>query len=180
MFDGLDAGAGGVLGVLAAMVSVASLGINVILTRRAQRFAAEALRLDIDRQLIAWADEVLDAMGRASQVASGPGDWGSRSDVLRDLSVLLDRGRWHAPNIPDPDHGVDKPAAYQGYRQPVLDCIFEVHRVIDEGGTDAPGEMAAIMDARRRFVSAVQTLTDPRRRREFLRRAETSKTLSLD
>jgi hypothetical protein len=176
MTGGAGVDGGVALGLLAAVVSVISLATNIALTRRAQRFAAEALRLDIDRQLISWADEVVIAMGRATQLAARTGDTSAaRDDVLRDLSVLLDRGRWHAPNIPHVTHGADNPAAYRGHRQPALDCVHAVYEVIGKSGSGAEADVKAISDARRRFVSEVQTLTDPRRRREFLRRAEASK-----
>lgn len=183
MFEGFELDAGLWVGVIAAVVSVVSLVSNIGLTRRAQRFAAESLRLDIDRHLITWAESVLAVMGRASQIAaaSSPDASGlatARSDVLRDLSVLLDSGRWHAPNTPDPKHGADKPAAYRGYRQRALDCIFAVYNAIERGAPEGQDLQETIWDARRHFVSEVQTLTDPRRRREFLRRAEMNKSIA--
>ncbi|MGD2132714.1 MAG: hypothetical protein PVI23_07970, partial [Maricaulaceae bacterium] len=118
-----------VTAVGAAAISVLSLLVNIVLARRGHRMQAEQLRIDIDAHLLGWAEDVLDVMGRASQLVAEPGADAQgadreRSDILRDLSVLLDQGRWHAPNTPDPRHGAEKPAAYRGFRQPALDCIF--------------------------------------------------------
>lgn len=165
---------------VAAVVALISLVLNMGATRQRRRLTAEALRVDIDGRLLGWADDVLDAMGRASQlVETQPLDADARSDVLRDLSVHLDRGRWHAPNIPDPNHGADKPAAYRGHRQPALNCIYSVYAVVEglehEAERDPRREAENIVAARRGFVSEVQMLTDPRRRREFVHRAAAAK-----
>jgi len=66
-------------------------------------------------------------------------------------------------------------------RQPVLDCIYAVHAIVDgvehENERDPRRESEDIQAARRGFVSEVQILTDPRRRREFAQRAAASKAV---
>jgi len=181
MFENIPLTSEVVVALGAAVVAVLSLVVNVAMTRRNQRITAEALRVDIDVHLLSWADEVLDVMGHASQlVETQPLDGLGRSDIMRELSVLLDRGRWHAPNVPDTNHGADKPAAYQGHRQPVLDCIYAVFAIVDglehENERDPRRESEDVQAARRGFVSEVQILTDPRRRREFAQRAAASKS----
>lgn len=182
MFENIPLTSEAIVTFGAAIVAVLSLAINFSMSRRHQRISAEALRVDVDAHLLAWADEVLDVMGLASQlVETQPLNGAGRSDILRELSVLLDRGRWHAPNAPDANHGAEKPAAYQGHRQPVLDCIYAVHAIVDgvehENERDPRRESEDIQAARRGFVSEVQILTDPRRRREFAQRAAASKAV---
>src|SRR5262249_19038621 len=84
------------------------------------------------------------------------------------LSALIDEGRWFFPNVGRRPTDLDKPGAYRGTRQAILDHVVAVYESINElqRNEDVPREglVARIVEARRQFVSEVQQAVDPRRR----------------
>lgn len=147
-----------------AAVSVIALLINLVVTSRQTRVSVETFKFNNDTQLMHWANRVVVAMAEAYHL----NDKTDLHALATNLSALVDEGRWYFPNIGKKETDHEKPGAYRGTRQAVLDSIVGVYdAVVAMPGADAANRqalMASIHAARRHFVSEVQHAVDPRRR----------------
>ena len=154
-------------------LGIAPLAFNLLITRRQTRISVETLKFNNDTQVMNWANRVVSAMSETFHVCSATNAsalfLNERGLTLATtLSALIDEGRWYFPNIGRRPTDVEKPGAYRGSRQPILDhivvvydCANELQRMEDE----PPAALASrIAEARRHFVSEVQHAVDPRRR----------------
>jgi hypothetical protein len=155
-----------------ASVSVLALLINVVITSRQTRISVENFKFNNDTQVMGWANRVVVAMSEAHHLTStanvAPQFLQQRSlGLATALSALIDEGRWFFPNVgkKETDHA-EKPGAYKGTRQAVLDHVVEAYNLAVElaSTTDKDGLNKRIHEARRHFVSEVQHAVDPRRR----------------
>jgi hypothetical protein len=162
------------LGIASAVIAVVSFVLNLRLVARQEKRNAANLKMAHDSDIIRWADEVILALARANETLCEKGlsyndnDFAvRRSDERALISALIDRGRLFFPNRTDTDHGADKEAGFQGYRQPVLQALVHAHDVIDKAGaTPGPDRAAAeqLMKHRRKFIAEVFQTVDPVRR----------------
>ena len=150
--------------VISAGISVLALALNIVITSRQTRVSVETFKFNNDTQLMHWANRVVVAMAQAYHLTA-------KTDVhalATDLSALIDEGRWYFPNIGKKETDSDKPGAYRGTRQAVLDHIVAVYdAVVAMPNADEPTwqkHMASVREARRHFVSEIQHAVDPRRR----------------
>ncbi|MCI4665099.1 MAG: hypothetical protein MRY74_10310 [Neomegalonema sp.] len=165
--------------LFSALVAIVSLFINFYVIRRQLGIQAEQVSAAIDAEKGRWLADVLHAFGDAAAlVQSRLGVYTDhefkqrRLDVANRLSVLADQGRLYFPNFSPEARGAEKPSAYRGARQPVLDGVilaFDVVRCLDRLHEIDEGELLDILfDLRRVVVSEVQFSTDPRRRETVL------------
>ncbi|HEV7691450.1 MAG TPA: hypothetical protein VGO52_11525 [Hyphomonadaceae bacterium] len=163
-----------VLSLMGAAIGVTSFILNLRLVARQEKRNAVNLKMAHDSDIIRWADEVILALARANETLCEKGlsyndnDFAvRRSEERAQVSALVDRGRLFFPNRTDTDHGADKEAGFQGYRQPVLQELVHAHDVIDRAGA-APGPDRAaaeqLMKHRRKFIAEVFQTVDPVRR----------------
>jgi hypothetical protein len=86
----------------------------------------KALEIGYRLKVQDWVSQVIDCMADAyilSEYEKVDTDFErQRIGVMADLTSLLDQGRMFFPNI-DADWGNDKPVAYQGLRQDILNPI---------------------------------------------------------
>lgn len=167
--------------VISAVVAVVSFGLNWLVVRRQTELQYETLRAEMDAEVIAWAHEAIDQVSQAAALARGRGVAYAADEVRRrafetcqSLSSLADRGRLFFPNESPQAHGADREAAFQGYRQPILDAVVFASTRIGRLDADSatPDKEAAefLTKCRRLLVSEAQNAIDPRRRGQMLRR----------
>ena len=156
-----------------AAISVIALLINLVITSRQTRVSVESLMFNNDSQVMNWANRVVGAMSEAHHLSSAgnvsPAYVHERAlGLATSLSALIDEGRWFFPNIGKKETDHEKPGAYKGTRQAVLDHVVAAYDAVTvmQRADDAAraGLVAGIHDARRHFVSEVQHAVDPRRR----------------
>lgn len=147
-----------------AAVSVLALVLNIVITSRQTRVSVETFKFNNDTQLMNWANRVVAAMAEAYHLTD-------KTDVhalATTLSALIDEGRWYFPNKGKKETDNEKPGAYRGNRQVVLDHIVAVYdAVVAMPNADEQAwhkHMASVHEARRHFVSEIQHAVDPRRR----------------
>lgn len=120
-----------------------------------------------------WADEVCDNISVAVYEfkIEGPDRHNSLRTSLQRLSSHIDRGRWFFPNFDNEIHGQHKAAAYQGVRQPILECLIEAHEIVLSAlkGTGQI-DLEELIACQREFVSEVQQVLNPRRRQDEVER----------
>lgn len=162
--------------VVAILAALASIYFSVRTHRDAmtqKRVQVLSLKRQFDSDLRKWAEAVAERMTEAIFICDldpkrlGDNEFFRKRHVLRlKLSALIDRGRWFLPNVPDGEYGNDKPAAYQGHRQPSLDCVVETFNVVskldcmDQASNEAV--QAGLIKTKREFVAEIQTMLDPR------------------
>ncbi len=120
--------------------------------------------------VLRWADQACRELALAIHLAeSSPEPSREKqqkfSEIRVSLAHLIDTGRWYFPNATNPDAPVDRdhPPAYRGLRHPALDLLVAARELV--GKTDPIG-IAALVRAKREFVSHIQILVNPRQREE--------------
>ena len=162
------------LGIGSAVIAVVSFVLNLRLVARQEKRNAVNLKMAHDSDIIRWSDEVILVLARANETLCEKGlsysdnDFAvRRSEERAQVSALVDRGRLFFPNRTNTDHGADKEAGFQGFRQPALEELVHAYNVIDRAGA-APGPDRAaaeqLMTHRRRFIAEVFRTVDPVRR----------------
>ena len=116
-----------------------------------------------------WADEVCLTISESIHIARYPElatDLRTRLWLEARLSKALDTGRWYFPNIKTDVAGKTKEPAYRGYRQPILDHVFNAYiATVDLRNIESQKDsVATLVRCQRCFVSEVQEVLDPRRR----------------
>jgi hypothetical protein len=174
------------IAVGSAALALASLVLNWIVVRRQTELQYETLRVEMDAEVIAWANEAIDQVSQSISLARGRNVAYSAEDYRRQahetserLSSLADRGRLFFPNEAPDRHGQDKETAFQGYRPPILDAVVFAHTRISRATNAGEGpdtECAEFLTkCRRLLVSEAQNAIDPRRRGQMLRRLATGR-----
>ncbi len=120
--------------------------------------------------VLRWADQACRELALAIHLAeSAPEPSREKqqkfSEIRASLAHLIDTGRWYFPNATNPDDPIDRdhPPAYRGLRHPALDLLVAARELV--GKTDPIG-IAALVRAKREFVSHIQILVNPRQREE--------------
>lgn len=121
-----------------------------------------------------WANEVCYTVSQAIHLVDLPNSNESanyRLDALSRLSAHLDTGRWYFPNSWSKEYGTQKAPAYRGVRQPVLDCVAEAYKALQQfDGANGRGTRDELVRCQREFVSHIQLVLDPRKRNEEIQR----------
>lgn len=158
--------------VVSAGISLIALALNIMITQRQTRVSVETLKFNNDSQVMAWANRVVAAMSEAHHICTASNVaslfLNERSLALATtLSALVDEGRWFFPNIGRRPTDHEKPGAYRGARQAILDHVVAAYESVSElqRSEDPPRDALAarIADAKRHFVSEIQHAVDPRR-----------------
>jgi hypothetical protein len=114
--------------------------------------------------VLRWADSACRELALAIHLAESPPDLGREQrfgEIRASLTHLIDTGRWYFPNSQETGADRDHPPAYRGTRHPALDLLVASHGLI--GKTDPIG-IAALVRAKREFVSHIQVWVNPGRR----------------
>lgn len=170
------------LAIASGLLALASFIFNWVVISRQEARAAEDLRAARDAALIAWADEAIAALGETQEILRERGRT-LQADAFRiahsrartRLTILLDRGRLFFPaalGSEADEKGVE--SAYRGDPHPALDALFEAYQVVTQTDRDLAeydrDTVMKLVAARRRFVSEVFDVVDPRRRVDAIRR----------
>lgn len=159
--------------VISAGISVVALLLNIVITTRQTRVSVESLKFNNDTQVMNWANRAVAAMAEAQHLSAASNVSALYLNerglmIATTLSSLIDEGRWFFPNIGRRPTDPDKPGAYRGTRQPILDYIVAAYEGVNEmlrmGEAPRTALTQKIAEAKRHFVSEVQHAVDPRRR----------------
>ncbi|MEO1043877.1 MAG: hypothetical protein AAFX04_00380 [Pseudomonadota bacterium] len=122
------------------------------------------------REIADWAREVSQTLSNAIhhfEVLEIQNE--HKLKILSELSWAIDTGRWYFPNSITDNYGSEKPPAYRGYRQPILDWLVRGYNIVDKPDR-FPEAKELLIDVQRNFVSLVQAQLDPRAREESINR----------
>lgn len=146
-----------VIGAIGVSATIAASAISYRLGRRSEFAVAEWMR-----ELRSWAEKAIGELSLASyRLAGSEYTENERNLHARNLSALIEIGRFYLPNQQPDQHGTDKPPAYRGYRHAALDPLVAAVRVLQHGPGDAVDESQVLWELRREFVSILFDILGP-------------------
>ena len=164
--------------IIAARTSYKQNILNAQLAKEEQKLIYEQVRLQRDSDIINWADKCIDILSeqesflRCNDLRNLSPEREKRAkELLHILSAMIDRGRIYFPNDFIAGKGEDKPRAYRGERQRILNHLVRCYdSFMSTVGKDKDNSAEAanyILDRRRKFVSEAQLAIDPHRYLQF-------------
>ncbi len=174
IFDWLYAHIGQVFTTLSALVAISSALSARAETRRQRELRTEQLRQSIDAASLDWGNAAIDTLVKAAAFArtrhmqqNEATFQGAKTNLLINISALVERGRMFFPNLNEDMKGAEKDGAYRGHRPPILDalmwCHYEMEAMTREGGPTGENSADFFDSCRRLIVSELQAHLDPRR-----------------
>jgi len=146
-----------VVAAVGVAVSISASVISYRLGRRSEFAVAEWMR-----ELRSWAENVIVELTEASYgLASGGATTSERDLHARNISALVEIGRFYLPNQQPDQHGSDKPPAYRGFRHAALDPLVAAVRVLQDGPGESVDESRVVWELRREFVSILFNILGP-------------------
>lgn len=146
-----------VVAAVGVAVTIAASVISYRLGRRSEFAVAEWMR-----ELRAWAEKVIVELSEASYgLASGNAGTSERNLHARNISALVEIGRFYLPNQQPDQHGSDKPPAYRGFRHAALDPLVAAVRVLQDGAGESVDDSLVVWELRREFVSILFNILGP-------------------
>ncbi|PKP82930.1 MAG: hypothetical protein CVT79_02460 [Alphaproteobacteria bacterium HGW-Alphaproteobacteria-18] len=181
IFDWLKGNGEIVIGILSAIVALGSALVARGETAKQRKLQTERLRQSIDAASLDWGGAAIDTLARCAIFArtrhlhaNDAAFVAARTNMLIQLSTLVDRGRMFFPNLDASGKSAEKEGAYRGKRPPILDTLMFTYHEIEalnrEGGLPSEESGAYIDDCRRLLVSELQAHLDPRRLDEIVER----------
>lgn len=110
------------------------------------------------QDVVAWHSDVIKVITQLKATNEEE----TKRAYLAELSALIETGRFYFPNIDQHDNfGVDKPLAYRGYRNVVLDFLVFEYQLFDREDSNKFVEHAESLQ--RLFTSYVFQHLDPKK-----------------
>lgn len=110
------------------------------------------------QDVVAWHSDVIKVITQLKATNEEE----TKRAYLAELSALIETGRFYFPNIDQHDNfGVDKPLAYRGYRNVVLDFLVYEYQLFDREDSNKYVEHAESLQ--RLFTSYVFQHLDPKK-----------------
>ena len=110
------------------------------------------------QDVVAWHSNVVKVIAQLKVT----NEENSKKAYLAELSALIENGRFYFPNIDQYDNfGVDKPMAYRGYRNVVLDFLVYEYQLFDR--KDSGKYLKHAESLQRLFTSYVFQHLDPKK-----------------
>jgi hypothetical protein len=162
-----------------ALLGALLTGLFATLNLRRERLNQRMQHLNLTQAyfsgLRGWADQLSDALSEAIHLAeldpprcTSPTFFERRNLLRIRISSFIDRGRWYFPNLKTEEVGLHEPKAFRGYRQDVLNSLVVAYKAltsmnyVDSTGNERCRE--ALVEAKKSFVSEIQSVLDPQRR----------------
>lgn len=142
-------------------LSIASLGFAIFAFLFSMRTNTKRYELKsaYRKEIMAWYSEIIDLLVKLRSQSEGPRV--PRQELLDKLSSRIEVGRFYFPNLIKGDKfGHDKPIAYQGYRNLVLDLLVYSYRLFER--SDFQKYLKHAETLQRHFTSLVFEILDPR------------------
>ena len=110
------------------------------------------------QDVVAWHSDVIKVITQLKATS----EENSKKAYLAELSALIETGRFYFPNIDQHDNfGANKPLAYRGYRNVVLDFLVYEYQLFEREDSQKYVEHAESLQ--RLFTSYVFQYLDPKK-----------------
>ena len=149
-------------------VSIISLIVAVIAL--IYSFASNTKKYELTYQyyndVLSWHNQVVKVI---SDLRINSKDELSKKSNLSKLSALIETGRFYFPNVDNNDgFGIEKPIAYQGYRNVVLDFLVFEYQILQK--EDSYKYDKHTENLQRLFTSHVFQYLDPKKHNKKIKR----------
>ncbi len=171
--------AAALLAVFALIVSLrtsrAQMKLSETIAHEQRTLMFEQVRMQRDSDVLRWTQDCVTMLSECETFfeTNAPSDLSPEArrllqSIRQRLSALIDHGRLFFPNSNPDKKGLDKPAAYQGFRQRILSRLVSAYGVVSKFERLRSDEHRAerrnrLNDLRREFVSEAQLAIEPRR-----------------
>ncbi|ADJ29436.1 hypothetical protein [Nitrosococcus watsonii] len=147
--------------VIVGMIGVATTAIASFLSYRLGR-QSEFAMAEWMREVRSWGAQVVSALSDAAYgITNQRGESKDESQWVKQLSVLIEVGRFYLPNQHQDQYGLDKPLAYRGFRHATLDPLVAAIRVIQGAAPTSIDKGQVLWELRREFVSSLFEILGP-------------------
>ncbi|MDD2492897.1 MAG: hypothetical protein RBR48_04070 [Bacilli bacterium] len=120
---------------------------------------------DLKKEILLWNNKNIHLMNCLKSRL------GVKNDLLVDLSTQIDVGRYLFPNIKrKDDYGVDKPSAFQGYRNIILDLLVAFHNLCEEYNIDKIDYSKHLEKLYKLYISFIFDTIDPRKTNKLIKK----------
>lgn len=154
---------------LALLLSIFGIIYTVRLSRIQKRISGLSVTANYLKDLRTWASEAIEICHQVThqlKLLEDENDPSSKELLLnesyRDLSIIIDKGRFFLPNKHIEGYGNEKPSAYQGFRHASLDPLVAIAQIIrneinlENFGFKNRSEPTHYLT--REFISEIQTI----------------------
>lgn len=150
------------VGLVITIVIATIGGIYAIVTNTKKYELSECYR----KELLDWYTKTVQVMVALihhirSSVLTQADCKAKKTELLSQLSAQIETGRFYFPNIVKKDgYGEEKPSAYQGRRQLVLEYLIHFYRVAST--EECKNGIATLKNMERRFTSTLFDIINPK------------------
>lgn len=153
-----------IVGIIIMVLIAIIGGIYAIITNTKKYELTENYR----KELLRWYSSVVDLMIKIIHYSENGEFFSSKfmpqqTDMLSQLSALIEVGRFYFPNIIKDDYyGIQKPSPYQGYRHINLEFLLHFYRVASQASDNR--HVALLWNLERNFTAIIFDMIEPRKR----------------
>jgi hypothetical protein len=152
--------------VASAVLALASASMSAYFSQKSSRHAEQSDQHQYEDTIRSWAERTVDVTGHLVELLSEPGEESGFREKSRPLLAVLrsqiDKGRWYFPNILKEKKGMDKPLAFRGIRQPILDVLVDLFWAVKDADWNHRERVyQRVDDLHRQFVSHILARLDP-------------------
>jgi hypothetical protein len=161
------------ISLAALIVSAIAIIASIWAAVRQETISRAAVKLQRDTDLLKWGADCVRIMQEMIEFTfriehdTDEELEDRRTNLLSEVSVLIDIGRWYLPNLRttiEPDEGQ---AAYKGYRPVAIDALLYSYRVFKSFNFKEKDRIddlrQYLVTAKRELVSQIQSKVDPAR-----------------
>lgn len=161
------------LSFLALIVSVIAIIASILVAMRQENISKVAIKLQRDTDLLKWGADCVRILQEMIEYTfrikiETPEELENRRiDLLSEVSILIDIGRWYIPNYKTGNENSNIPAAYSGFRPVAIDALLYSYRTFksfdlnDHARCDDLRQF--LVNAKRELVSQIAQKVDPER-----------------
>lgn len=161
------------ISIAALVVSAIAIVASIYSAMRQEHLVKTEIKLQRDTDLLKWGadcvrilQEMIEFTFRIYHDTHEELE-DMRTNLLSEVSVLIDIGRWYLPNLKTSEEPDEGQAAYKGYRPVAIDALLYSYRVFKSFNFDDKERIndlrQYLVTAKRELVSQIQAKVDPAR-----------------
>ncbi len=157
----------------ALIVSIIAILASIFVAFRQENLSKTAIKLQRDTDLLKWGSDCVRILQEMIEYTfrietdSKESLENRRTDLLSEVSILIDIGRFYLPNFPSENDDINIPKAYRGFRPVAIDALLYSYRTFKsfelEDKERANELRQYLVNAKREFVSQIVEKLDPSR-----------------
>ncbi len=161
------------LSLLALIVSVIAIIASILVAMRQEMISKAAIKLQRDTDLLKWGADCVRILQEMIEytfrikIDTPESLEDRRINLLSEVSILIDIGRWYIPNFKDGSEDKTIPEAYRGFRPVAIDALLYSYRTFksfDLSEHDKSEDLRQfLVNAKRELVSQIAQKVDPER-----------------